>query len=117
MKLDHIQLAIPCGSEDPCRAFWCALLHFEELEKPEALKSRGGAWFSNGETEIHLGVEQDFKPAKKAHPAFVVPGIDDLASRLQSANHPVRWDNSIAGRRRFFTDDPVGNRIEFIGET
>ena len=116
MKIDHIQLAIPTHSEDAHRAFWIGILGFSELEKPENLKPRGGAWFRLRTTEIHLGVETEFSPAKKAHPAFRVPGLNDLADKLTLANYPVRWDNSIDGLHRFFTDDPSGNRIEFIEE-
>ena len=116
MKLDHIQLAIPPGLESECRAFWCGLLGFTEIEKPATLQHRGGAWFSHGGTKVHLGVEQDFRPAQKAHPAFGVSKLADLADRLSGAGHPIHWDTEIAGRKRFFTDDPVGNRIEFTGE-
>lgn len=116
MILDHIQLAIPAKSEDACRLFWVEILSFRELEKPAALRARGGAWFARGDVEIHLGVESDFAPAKKAHPAFRVPDLDGLADRLATAGHPIRWDDAIKGRRRFFTDDPVGNRVEFIAQ-
>ncbi len=114
MKIDHIQLAIPAGAESSCRAFWVGILGFKELEKPTMLQSRGGAWFRYDDTEIHLGVEQNFIPAKKAHPALLVTDLDSLADKIALAGHPVRWDEKIANRRRFFTDDPVGNRIEFI---
>ena len=116
MRLDHIQLAIPEGTEEAHRAFWCDLLGFSELEKPEALKPRGGAWFKLEAVEIHLGVEAGFTAAKKAHPAFRVPELDALAHKLAEAGHPVRRDANIKGRKRFFTDDPAGNRIEFIEE-
>ncbi len=113
-RIDHIQLAIPAGAEDACRTFWSGILGFEELEKPEALRTRGGAWFACNGVEVHLGVEAGFAPAKKAHPAFAVSGLDDLADALARAGHPVRWDEAIQNRRRFFTDDPAGNRIEFL---
>lgn len=116
MKIDHIQLAILAKTEDTHRAFWVALLGFTELEKPDALKPRGGAWFASDDVEVHLGVDHDFTPAKKAHPAFRVAGLDVLADRLAKAGSPVRFDDAINGRRRFFTEDPAGNRIEFIGE-
>ncbi|MEE9387241.1 MAG: glyoxalase [Paracoccaceae bacterium] len=114
MQLDHVQLAIPAGSEPECRKFWGGVIGLQELEKPPQLAARGGAWFATGNIEIHLGVDASFIPAKKALPAFVVAEIDTLAARLEKANHPVRWDDAIAGRQRFFTDDPVGNRVEFI---
>ena len=117
MRLDHLQLAIPSGSEDANRAFWTGILDCAEMEKPEQLKSRGGVWFLLDGAEVHLGIETDFRPAKKAHPALLVTNIDNLADRLTAAGYAVQWDESIAGRRRFFTHDPVGNRIEFIGET
>ena len=116
MRLDHIQLAIPEGAEDLCRPFWCELLGLAELAKPEGLATRGGAWFCAQGVEVHLGVEPGFRPAKKAHPAFVTGGLEALAERLAAAGRPVRWDAAIAGRRRFFSEDPVGNRLEFIGE-
>jgi len=117
LRLDHVQLAIPKGAEEICRAFWIGVLGFIELEKPEALKPRGGVWFSCGDLEIHLGVEAGFQPAKKAHPAFAVTDLEGLARKLKAAEHPVRWDENIAGRRRYFIDDPVGNRIEFLSDT
>jgi catechol 2,3-dioxygenase-like lactoylglutathione lyase family enzyme len=114
MSIDHIQLAIPAGSETKCRVFWHDVLEMIELEKPAALLARGGAWFRKGTAEVHLGVETDFRPALKAHPAFAVPSIKSLAKRLEDAGFAVRWDTAIAGRARFFTDDPVGNRVEFV---
>ena len=117
MRLDHIQLAIPAGAEDRCRAFWSGILGMAELEKPAALKLRGGCWFTLGEVEIHLGVEAPFAAARKAHPAFVVPKLDNMAQRLDRAGHKVRWDTAIGDRRRFFTEDPVGNRVEFFEES
>lgn len=116
LRLDHIQMAIPAGSEDTCRAFWTGILGLVELPKPEGLAGRGGAWFQLGAHELHLGVEADFCAARKAHPAIAAPEIGDLALRLAEAGASVIWDDSIAGRRRFFTTDPVGDRIEFIGE-
>ena len=114
IALDHIQLAIPAGAEADCRAFWAGILNFDEIDKPETLKARGGAWFRAGTVDLHLGVESDFRPATKAHPAFRVSTLDDLAAALAHAGHAVRWDDAIDGRRRFFTDDPVGNRLEFM---
>ena len=90
------------------------MLGFKELEKPENLRSRGGAWFRHGHIEIHLGVEKNFHPAEKAHPAFAVRQINLLAKTLKANDHSVLWDTSIPDRRRFFTTDPVGNRIEIL---
>ena len=118
IALDHVQVAMPAGEEARARAFYVGTLGMSELEKPSALAKRGGALFAGDEgasVQIHCGVEQDFRPARKAHPAVLVIGIDDLAARLQQAGHPVKWDDDLDGLRRFFCDDPFGNRLEFIG--
>ena len=112
--LDHIQLAMPQGEEDAARAFWCGIIGLAEIEKPEALKPRDGLWLQLAGADLHLGVEAGFTPAKKAHPGFRTAGIDRLAEQLNAAGHPVTWDAAIAGRRRFFTEDPFGNRLEFL---
>jgi len=116
MRLHHVQLAIPAGSEPQCRAFYGGVLGWQELEKPPVLAARGGAWFSTGAAEVHLGVEADFRPARKAHPAFAVSDLDELAARLMGAGAAVEFDDAIPGLRRFYTADPVGNRIEFLEE-
>ncbi|WP_233193146.1 VOC family protein [Acidimangrovimonas sediminis] len=115
MRLDHVQLAIPAGAEDLCRPFYAGILGLEEMAKPDALAGRGGGWFRGAGMELHLGVDTDFRPAKKAHPGLVTDELEALAERLGAAGYPVRWDAAIEGRRRFFTEDPVGNRIEIIG--
>ena len=112
--IDHVQLAILPGAEPVCRPYYADLLGMTEVEKPEALRGRGGLWFRAGAVEVHLGAEADFRPALKAHPAFRAAGICGLAERLVAAGHPVRWDEAIARRRRFFSADPCGNRLEFI---
>lgn len=115
MKLDHVQVSCPPGGEDIARAFYRDALGMTELEKPELLKPRGGCWFRAGDAEIHIGVEQDFRPARKAHPALKVDDLDALAARLETGGYPVAWDNeTIPGRRRFHTADGHGNRIEFV---
>ena len=114
LALDHVQLAIPRGAEARCRSFFADLLGMAETAKPAALEDRGGLWLRSGAVELHLGIDPDFRPARKAHPAFRVADLDRLAERLAAAGCPVRRDEPIAGRRRFFTDDPVGNRLEFI---
>jgi len=111
---DHVQVAIPPGSEDRCRAFYVELLGMTELTKPPVLAARGGLWLRSGAVEIHLGVEADFRPARKAHPAIRIGGLDALADHLKAAGYDVSWDELIAGIRRFFTHDPLGNRLEFI---
>ncbi len=118
IALDHVQVAMPPGEEARARAFYVGVLGMSELEKPERLAARGGCWFAGGEgaaVQIHCGVESDFRPAKKAHPAVLVIGIDQLADTLGKAGHPVRWVDDLEGLRRFFCDDPFGNRLEFIG--
>jgi catechol 2,3-dioxygenase-like lactoylglutathione lyase family enzyme len=112
--IDHVQLAMPEGCEDAARRFYAGLLGLPETPKPERPAARGGAWFELGAVKLHLGVESDFRPARKAHPAFVVDDIDDLAERLRVGGHEVRWDDAIPGLRRLHTDDPVGNRLEFV---
>ena len=114
MQLDHIQLAIPPGGEERAIAFFAGPLAMKVVEKPEPLRSRGGCWFILGKAHLHLGVEQAFKPQRKAHPAFCVPDLDTLASRLGDAGHDVLWDHALPDRKRFYTNDPFGNRIEFI---
>ena len=112
--LDHVQLAAPPGCEADARRFFGELLGLTELEKPELLRGRGGVWFGVGDQQLHIGVEREFVPARKAHPAFrVQPGeLDALAGRLERAGVRVEWDALIPGVRRFFTHDPWGNRIE-----
>ncbi|MCP5036001.1 MAG: glyoxalase [Rhodobacteraceae bacterium] len=113
-SLDHIQIAIPEGAEQTCRTFWGDIIGLTEIEKPEALKKRGGCWFDLSGSELHLGVETPFSPAKKAHPGFRVTEIKTLAERLTTNGHMVIWDDAIKDRQRFFTADPFGNRLEFL---
>ncbi len=118
VALDHVQVAMPPGEEAKARAFYVDVLGMTELAKPAALAGRGGCWFAGGEgasVQIHCGVEQDFRPAKKAHPAVLVVGIDELAGRIEAAGGEVAWNDDIDGPRRFFCVDPFGNRLEFIG--
>jgi catechol 2,3-dioxygenase-like lactoylglutathione lyase family enzyme len=113
-RLHHVQLAIPPGGEDRCRAFWGEVLGMEEVAKPPVLAARGGCWFRGGAVEVHLGVEEDFQPARKAHPGILVDGLTALASRLEAAGVAVRWDGDFPGHDRFYADDPFGNRLEFL---
>lgn len=110
----HIQLAAPKGSEEAARRFFNGILGFEEVEKPEELKKRGGVWFAFAQYQIHIGIEEPFSPAKKAHPAFEVQNIDELRTHLLSNGIDVKEDNKLPGVRRFFISDPFGNRIEFL---
>lgn len=113
-KLDHIQLAMPPDSEVQARAFFVNLLGMVEEAKPEPLASRGGCWFRAGSVIVHLGVEKEFRPQRKAHPAFCVADLDEVAELLLKNAHNVVWDNDLPGRRRFYTADPFGNRLEFM---
>jgi catechol 2,3-dioxygenase-like lactoylglutathione lyase family enzyme len=115
--LDHVQVAVPPGVEEQSREFYCDVLGMPELEKPAILAARGGIWVQAGAQQLHLGVEKDFHAAKKAHPAFAVAEIDAAAERVAAAGHRVAWDDTIPGTRRFFTDDPFGNRLEFVAVT
>ena len=116
VAIDHVQVAIPRGSEGQARAFYVDILGMREIEKPEALKPRGGLWLNAGTHELHLGVEQDFQPARKAHPAFRVDDYDPLVERLAKSGATLKPadPDEIPGRRRFFASDPFGNRLEFI---
>lgn len=112
--LHHVQLAIPAGAEDRCRAFWGGVLGMAEIEKPPVLAARGGCWFRGGGLEVHLGVEDDFRPSRKAHPGILVSSLDALAARLEEAGTEVVWDGEFPGHRRFYAYDAVGNRLEFL---
>jgi len=111
---DHVQLAMPPGGEDAAEAFYSGVLGLERVPKPGAMQARGGCWFRGEAIELHLGVEDDFAPARKAHPALSVAGLSALEARLQKVGHPVRSDVPLGGRRRFHTEDPFGNRLELI---
>ncbi|ASY34386.1 MULTISPECIES: VOC family protein [unclassified Streptomyces] len=112
--LDHVQLSAPPGSEDALRAFYAGVLGLTELPKPPALAARGGCWFGSGPVQLHLGIEADFRPARKAHPGLRVTAIDAFATRLTDHGITVTWDDNLPGHRRFYADDPVGNRLEFL---
>jgi len=113
----HVQLSCPAGSEPELRRFYAGVLGLAEIPKPAELAGRGGAWFRSGSVELHLGVEAEFRPARKAHPALRLPDraeLDALADRLAAAGAPVDWDGALPGYDRFHTADPVGNRIELL---
>ena len=114
LSIDHVQLAMPEGQESIARAFYRDILGIPEVEKPAALRQRGGVWFETGTVKIHLGVEGDFHPAKKAHPALVVTDLRGLIGSLKSSGFNVTEDHEIPGVQRAFSHDPFGNRIEFI---
>lgn len=112
----HVQLAIPAGAEDQCRAFWGEALGLTEVAKPAVLARRGGCWFRGGGLEVHLGVEDDFEPARKAHPGILVRNLPAVARRLEESGHRVQWDPEFPGYERFYSWDPLGNRLEFLEE-
>ena len=112
--VDHVQLAAPAGAEDALRGYYVGVLGMTEIPKPAVLAARGGCWFGAGAVQLHLGVETDFRPAKKAHPGLLVTGIEAYAARLKSLGASVTWDNDLPGHRRFYSEDPVGNRLEFL---
>ena len=114
LQIDHVQLAMPAGGEYRARGFYGEVLGMKEIPKPQALASRGGCWFSSGAAQVHLGVEEDFRPAKKAHPALVVEGLEEILARCEAAGLPSRPDAEIDGRRRVHVSDPFGNRLELI---
>lgn len=109
-----MQLACPVGSEEASRAFYAGVLGLTEVEKPPVLAGRGGCWFRGHGVELHLGIEADFRPARKAHPALLVTGIDEWAARLAAVGYPASFDDQFPGMRRFYTADPHGNRLEFL---
>ncbi|MCL7428622.1 VOC family protein [Streptomyces sp. YS415] len=112
--VDHVQLAAPPGSEERLRAYYAGVLGMTEIPKPAALAARGGCWFQAGAVQLHLGIEADFQPARKAHPGLRVTGIEAYGARLRAHGAEVRWDEHLPGHRRFHSRDPVGNRLEFL---
>jgi catechol 2,3-dioxygenase-like lactoylglutathione lyase family enzyme len=114
LGLDHVQIAAPPGGEDAARRFYADLLGLTELPKPVALRARGGVWFACGAQQLHIGIEEPFAPARKAHPALSVDDLDGLAGRLASAGVDVVWDDAIPQVRRFYAADPFGNRLELV---
>ena len=114
VRLDHVQLAMPAGAEPKARAFYGELLELHELPKPAEIASRGGVWFQCGSLQLHLGIESDFRPAKKAHPALAIEGYAELLAALVETGYEVIEDTSIPAVTRCFTFDPFGNRIELI---
>ncbi len=115
--IDHVQLAAPPGSEPRLRAFYTGVLGMSEPAKPPVLAGRGGCWFTAGSAVLHLGIEEDFRPARKAHPGILVTAIDVFAKRLEAKGARVVWDYDLPGHMRFYCEDPVGNRLEFLMPT
>lgn len=111
--IDHVQLAMPAGREDEARAFYVGLLEVPEKSKPAALAKRGGVWFEDDAVKIHLGVDADFRPARKAHPALLVSDLRGLVERLRQAGVEV-VDDELPGYYRVYVSDPFGNRLELM---
>ncbi len=112
LGIDHVQLAAPPGSEHEVRGFYGSLIGMEELRKPEAIRGRGGCWFHAGAQELHVGVDEAFAPARKAHPGLVTSDLDAIRARLQAAGVEYEDDTKIEGVDRLFVHDPFGNRLE-----
>jgi catechol 2,3-dioxygenase-like lactoylglutathione lyase family enzyme len=113
-RVHHVQLSIPPGGEAASRAFWRDTLGMRELTKPPVLAARGGCWFTGGGVDVHVGVEAQFVPARKAHPALLIAGLKNLAVRLEECGVAVEWDGDVPGHDRFYAHDPFGHRIEFL---
>ena len=113
-RIDHVQLAMPVGAEAEATAFYEGVLGIPRVPKPPELELRGGCWFERAGLRVHLGVEDGFRPARKAHPALAVRGIDALCAALEAAGHPVRRAEDVPGMPQWYVDDPFGNRIELV---
>jgi catechol 2,3-dioxygenase-like lactoylglutathione lyase family enzyme len=114
MQIEHVQLAMPVGGEQLARRFYGDLLGIPEVAKPPNLAKRGGCWFERGNLKLHLGVEADFRPARKAHVALLVEGLAELRRRLSAADVDVKDDEPLQGYHRIYVDDPFGNRLELM---
>jgi catechol 2,3-dioxygenase-like lactoylglutathione lyase family enzyme len=117
LKIDHVQLAMPPREEDRARQFYTGVLGLPEVPKPADMAKRGGAWFELDGVRLHLGVEQDFRPARKAHPALVVEGLDEIVARCEQLGIAAKPDVAVDGCRRVHIEDPFGNRIELMENT
>ena len=114
LALDHVQLAMPAGREGEARAFYEGVLGIPEVRKPPNLARRGGCWFERGKLKIHLGVDTDFRAARKAHPALLVEDLPGLKAAIEAAGIPLKTDEPLAGYERIYVEDPFGNRIELL---
>jgi catechol 2,3-dioxygenase-like lactoylglutathione lyase family enzyme len=112
--LDHVQLAMPAGGEAEAIAFYEGALGLTNVAKPPHLAVRGGCWFESGATKVHLGVEAEFRPATKAHPALLVDDLDALCATLEAGGWPPRAEGGLDGYEQRYVDDPFGNRIELL---
>ena len=116
-RIEHVQLAMPAGGEGLARAFYADALGIQEVPKPAHLAKRGGCWFERGDLKIHLGVETDFRPARKAHIALLVADLAELETKLRSSGYMLKNDEPLEGYHRVYVDDPFGNRIELMEPT
>jgi catechol 2,3-dioxygenase-like lactoylglutathione lyase family enzyme len=115
ISIDHVQLAMSVGGEEKARDFFINMLGFHEIPKPAELAKRGGAWFESGTVQLHIGVEVDFHPARKAHPAFIVDDLDALITKVQNAGYEADTSQPpLDGYKRAHVFDPFGNRIELM---
>ena len=114
VRLDHVQLAMPAGSEAEAVAFYEGILGIAQVPKPDHLATRGGCWFEDGDLKVHLGVDSDFRPATKAHPAFVVDDVRSIARGVAAAGFAVKDDEPLDGYDRVYVTDPFGNRLELM---
>ena len=115
LSIDHVQITMPAGEEDRARAFYVGVLGFAEIPKPAELAKRGGAWFQSGNVQLHLGVEGDFRPARKAHPAFLVSDLEALLAKVEAAGYETDASQPpLDGYKRVHVFDPFGNRIELM---
>jgi catechol 2,3-dioxygenase-like lactoylglutathione lyase family enzyme len=117
LAIHHVQLAMPAGAEEQARAFYARVLGLTEISKPPTLAARGGAWFGNDSVQLHLGVEKDFRPARKAHPGLLVNDLDGLDAACRAAGFSTQRDDQFPGYERFYVADPFGNRLEFLRPT
>jgi catechol 2,3-dioxygenase-like lactoylglutathione lyase family enzyme len=113
-SIDHVQLAMPAGEEERARAFYTGTLGLPEVPKPPHLAARGGCWFESDTVKIHLGVDREFRPARKAHPALLVEGLPKLIERLRAGGYALVDDDPLEGYDRIYVDDPFGNRLELM---
>jgi catechol 2,3-dioxygenase-like lactoylglutathione lyase family enzyme len=117
LGLDHVQIAIPVGGEERAREFYAGILKFSEVEKPAAMAGRKSIWFVAGPVNLHLGIEAEFHPAKRAHPALVVDNLDEIVAACQGAGFETKPDAGFGDFRRMHVFDPFGNRIELMEST
>ena len=114
VRLDHVQLAMPAGGEAEAVAFYEGILGIAQVPKPDHLATRGGCWFEDGDLKVHLGVDPDFRPATKAHPAFIVDDVHRIAGAVAAAGFGVNEDEPLDGYHRVYVTDPFGNRVELM---